>query len=108
MSLISRKICSKSSAAFSFMAQVCEFDLLVVAPNGRLGNFYSILRGLVSFKFLNLHGILARITVGTSMVTLFILASGCELYSSLFSCCCLYLGGNKFSINLLARLFHQW
>ena len=24
------------------MAQVCQFDLLVVAPNGRLGNFYTV------------------------------------------------------------------
>ena len=93
---------------------------LAQAPNGRLGNFYSVLRRLVYFKFLNLHGILARIImlffrfgVLSSMVALCILASGCEVYSSLFSCFCfLSRGGNKFSIKfagkmlkLLARLF---
>ena len=88
MSLISRKNCSKSSAAFSFMAQVCQFDLLVVAPNGRFGYFYSILRRLVSIKFLNLHSIRLSwdnnalvMFLGTSMLALFILASGCEVYS---------------------------
>ena len=41
------------------------------------------------------------------MVALFILTSGCELYSSLFSCCCLslYLGGNKFSIKFVCKMF---
>ena len=44
--------------------------------------------------------------LGTSMVALFILASGCEVYSSLFSCCCLiYLGGNKFSIKFTGKMF---
>ena len=39
------------------------------------------------------------------MVGLFILASGCKVYSSLFSCCCLYLGGNKFSIKFAGKMF---
>ena len=43
--------------------------------------------------------------LGTSMVALFILASGCKAYSSLFSCCCLYLGGNKFSIKFADKMF---
>ena len=41
--------------------------------------------------------------LGTSMVALFIVASGCEVYSSLFSCC-LYLGGNKFSIKFADKI----
>ena len=39
------------------------------------------------------------------MYALFILASGCEVYSSLFSCCCLYLVGNKFSIKFAGKMF---
>ena len=39
------------------------------------------------------------------MVALFILASGCEVYSSLFSCCCFCLGGNKFSIKFAGKMF---
>ena len=44
--------------------------------------------------------------LGTSMVALFILASqGCEVYSSLFLCCCFSLGGNKFSIKFADKMF---
>ena len=43
--------------------------------------------------------------LGTSMVALFILASGCEAYSSLFSCCCLSHGGNKFSKKFAGKMF---
>ena len=39
------------------------------------------------------------------MVALFILASGCEVYSSLFSCCCFCLSGNKFSIKFAGKMF---
>ena len=39
------------------------------------------------------------------MVALFIIASGCEVYLSLFSCCCLYLDGNKFSIKFAGKMF---
>ena len=39
------------------------------------------------------------------MVALFILASGCEVYSSLFSFSCLYLGGNKFSKKFASKMF---
>ena len=40
-------------ASLSFIVHFCQFDLLVVAqaPNGRLGNFYTILRLSVYFKF---------------------------------------------------------
>ena len=43
--------------------------------------------------------------LGTNMVALFIVASGCEVYSSLFSCCCFCLGGNKFSITFAGKMF---
>ena len=43
--------------------------------------------------------------LGSSMVALFILASGCEVYSSLFSCCFLSRGGNKFSIKFAGKMF---
>ena len=53
--------------------------------------------------------------LGTSMVALFILASACEVYSSLFSCCCFCLGGDKFLITFAGKMFkptissiHQW
>ena len=39
------------------------------------------------------------------MVALFILASGCEVYSSLFSCCCFCVGGNKFLITFAGKMF---
>ena len=39
------------------------------------------------------------------MVALFVLASGCEVYSLLFSCCCLSRGGNKFSIKFAGKMF---
>ena len=41
------------------------------------------------------------------MVALFILASGFEVHqcSSLFSCCFLYLGENKFSIKFAGKMF---
>ena len=39
------------------------------------------------------------------MVALFILASGREVYSSLFSDCCFCLGGNKFSIKFAGKMF---
>ena len=39
------------------------------------------------------------------MVALFILASGCAVYSSLFSCCCFCFGGNKFSITFAGKMF---
>ena len=39
------------------------------------------------------------------MVTLFPLASGCEVYSSLFSDSCFCLGGNKFSIKFAGKMF---
>ena len=38
------------------------------------------------------------------MVAFFILASGCEVYSSLFSCC-FCLGGKKFSIKFAGKMF---
>ena len=43
--------------------------------------------------------------MGTSMVAFLILASGCEVYSSLFSCCCLSRGRNKFSIKFAGKMF---
>ena len=43
-------------------------------------------------------------SLGTSMVALFILDSGCETYSSLFSCC-LSRGGKKFSIKFAGKMF---
>ena len=43
--------------------------------------------------------------MGSSMVALFILASGCEVYSSLFLCFFFYLGGNKFSIKFAGKMF---
>ena len=39
------------------------------------------------------------------MVAFFILAFGCKDYSPLFSRCCLYLGGNKFSIKFAGKMF---
>ena len=42
--------------------------------------------------------------MGTSMVAFFILASGYEVYSSLFSCCFLSRGGNKFSIKFAGKM----
>ena len=43
--------------------------------------------------------------MGTSMVAFLILASGCEVYSSLFSCCCSSRGRNKFSIKFAGKMF---
>ena len=43
--------------------------------------------------------------LGTSMVAFLILASGCEVYSSLFSCCCLSRGGNKLLIESAGKTF---
>ena len=40
-----------------------------------------------------------------AMVAFFILASGYEVYSSLFSCCCLSCGDNKFSIKFAGKMF---
>ena len=39
------------------------------------------------------------------MVAFFVVASGCEVYSSLLSCCCLSRGGNKFSIKFAGKMF---
>ena len=41
------------------MVQVCQFDILIVAASAerQTGEFYSVLRRLVYFNFLNLHGI---------------------------------------------------
>ena len=39
------------------------------------------------------------------IVAFLFLASGCEVYSSLFSCCCLSRGGNKFSIKFAGKMF---
>ena len=38
------------------------------------------------------------------MVTFFILAFGCEVYSSLFSCCCLSREVNKISIKFAGKM----
>ena len=96
-------------ASLSFMVQVCRFDFLVAAqaPNGRLGNFYAILRLLVYFKFFKSPRHLSHLFpfLGTTMVAFFILASGCEVYSSLFSNCCLFRGGNKLSIKFAGKMF---
>ena len=43
--------------------------------------------------------------IGTCMMAFLILASGFEVYSLLFSCCCLYLGGNKFSLKFAGKMF---
>ena len=43
--------------------------------------------------------------LGTSMLAFLILASGCEVYSSLFSSCCLSRGGNKVSIKFAGKTF---
>ena len=45
--------------------------------------------------------------MGSIMVAFFILASGCEVYSSLFSCCCLSRGGNKFSTKCSGKMFKR-
>ena len=43
--------------------------------------------------------------LGTCMVAFFTLAPGCEVYLSLFSCCCLSCGSNKFSIKFAGKIF---
>ena len=39
------------------------------------------------------------------MVAFFILASGCEVHSSRFSCYCLSCSGNKFAIKFAGKMF---
>ena len=49
---------------------------------------------------------LSFLFLGTSIIAFLILASGCEVYSSMFeSCCCLSRSGNKFSIKFAVKMF---
>ena len=46
-----------------------------------------------------------RFWVPVWLLFLFFLLVTSEVYSSLFSCCCFCLGGNKFSIKFTAKMF---